>query len=126
MIPSNLAGDIDNLIRRAHGQWLQAVCAVLAAVPESMDAASLIASLPPTNNGDAAHSLASIIRQTAGMLTWKALASSIEICSFMFDRWREEQHIELLWTGPSPATQIPARRIDQVLYDLIGAAKREI
>jgi len=86
-------------------------------------AASLIPKLPPTNNGDAAHSLASIIRQTAGMLTWKALASSIEVCSFVLNRWREEQQIELLWTGPSPASRIPARRIDQVLYDLIGSAK---
>jgi len=126
MIPSNLAGDIDDLMHRAHSQWLQAVCALLGTVPESMDAASLIANLPPTNNGDAAHSLASIVRQTAGMMTWKALGSSIEVCAFMFDRWRGEQRIELLWTGPSPASQIPARRIDQVLYDLIGAAKREI
>jgi cardiolipin synthase len=36
------------------------------------------------------------------------------------------QHIELLWSGPSPANQIPARRIDQTLYDLIANAKREI
>ena len=126
MIPSNLAGDIDSLIRRAHGQWLQAACAVLGAVPESMDAGSLIAGLPPTNNSDAAHSLSIIIRQAAGMLTWRALGSSIEVCSFVFNRWSREQHIELLWTGPSPASQIPARRIDQVLYDLIGASKREI
>ena len=32
----------------------------------------------------------------------------------------------MLWTGPSPASQIPARRIDQVLYDLIASAKRDI
>ena len=38
----------------------------------------------------------------------------------------QEQHTELLWTGPSPASQIPARRIDQVLYDMIGSAKRGI
>ena len=126
MIPSNLAGDIDNLIRRAHVQWLQAVCAVLDTVPESMDAGSLIANLQPTNNGDAAHSLSSIIGQAAGILTWKALGSSIQVCSFAFNQWRREQHIELLWTGPSPASQIPARRIDQVLYDLIASAQREI
>lgn len=126
MIPPNLAREIDILIRRAHGQWLRAVCGVLETVPESTDATLLIASLPPTNNGDAAHSLASIIHQSSGMLTWRALGMSIQVCSFMFDRWRAEQHVELLWTGPSPASQIPARRIDQVLYDLIGAAKREI
>ena len=126
MIPESLAGEIDNVIRRAHGPWLQAVCAVLGAVPESSDAMTVIASLPPTNNGDAADSVASVIRQSSGILTWKALGSSIEVCSVMFVRWREEQHVELLWTGPSPASQIPARRIDQVLYDSIGAAKREI
>jgi phosphatidylserine/phosphatidylglycerophosphate/cardiolipin synthase-like enzyme len=91
-----------------------------------MVAGALIANLPPTNNSDAAHSLADIIRLAEGILTWKALGSSIQVCSFMFNRWRGEQHIELLWTGPSPASQIPARRIDQVLYDLIGSAKREI
>ena len=36
----------------------------------------------------------------------------------MFASWSQEQHIELLWTGPSPASQMPTRRIDQVLYDL--------
>jgi hypothetical protein len=44
----------------------------------------------------------------------------------MFSHRQQEQNIELLWTGPSPDSQIPARRIDQVLYDLIDSAKREI
>jgi phosphatidylserine/phosphatidylglycerophosphate/cardiolipin synthase-like enzyme len=43
-----------------------------------------------------------------------------------FSYRQQEQQIELLWTGPSPAIQIAARRIDQVLYDLISSAKREI
>jgi phosphatidylserine/phosphatidylglycerophosphate/cardiolipin synthase-like enzyme len=34
--------------------------------------------------------------------------------------------MELLWSGPSPGSQIPARRIDQVFYDLISSSKREI
>jgi hypothetical protein len=51
--------------------------------------------------------------------------SIVRLC-IDFSRWRQEQHIELLWTGPSPASQIPARRIDQVLYDLIESAKRDI
>lgn len=126
MIPSALAGDIDNLVRRAHKHWLQTVCAALEQAPESMAAGSLIADLPTTNNGDVAHCLANIIRRSEGILSWKALGASIDLCSSVFSRWHQEQHVELLWTGPSPASQIPARRIDQVLYDLIGSAKQEI
>lgn len=33
---------------------------------------------------------------------------------------------ELLWAGPSPASGMSARRIDQVLYDMIARAKRDI
>ena len=42
------------------------------------------------------------------------------------NRLLANQHIELLWSGPSPANKIPARRIDQTLYDLIAKAKHEI
>src|SRR5258707_81045 len=104
MLPPTLAGDIDYFIRRAHSQWLESVCMTLSVVPHSMDAASLIAALPPTNNRDAAHSVCGIIRQAAGVLTWNALGTSIQVCSSMLNRWSEEQKIELLWTGPSPGS----------------------
>jgi phosphatidylserine/phosphatidylglycerophosphate/cardiolipin synthase-like enzyme len=126
MIPSNLAGEIEYLIRRANGQWLDAVSTTIGTAPESANAEALIAALPPTNNFDAAHGLATIVRQAEGVLTWETLATSIQVCSSMFSRWKREQHVELLWTGPSPASQIPARRIDQVLYDLIRLASCEI
>ena len=126
MIPSALAGDIDSLVRRAHRHWLQNVCAALGQASESLAAGSLIAGLPTTNNGDVALCVANIIRQAEGVMSWKALGASIELCASLFTRWQKEQNIELLWTGPSPASQIPARRIDQVLYDLISSANREI
>ena len=85
-----------------------------------------MASLPATNNSDVAHCLANILRQSEGVLPWTALSKSIEICGALFACWQEEKRIELLWTGPSPDSQIPARRIDQVLYDLVEAANREI
>src|SRR5258708_39545289 len=100
MIPSMMVGDIDNLVRRAHRPWLQTVCSVLGSVPESLDAGSLIADLPPTNNGDVAHCLAQIIRRAEGDLPWKALGVSIDICASISARRQQEQHIELLWTGP--------------------------
>jgi|SRR5271166_1650928 len=126
MIPSPLTRDIDSLIRRAHKPWLKTVCLALDEAPESIDSGSLIADLPLTNNSDVAHCLANIIRQAEGVLSWKALGASIDVCTSIFSHWQQEQHIELLWTGPSPASRIPARRIDQVLYDLIGSAKRDI
>jgi phosphatidylserine/phosphatidylglycerophosphate/cardiolipin synthase-like enzyme len=126
MIPSSLTGEIDNLIRRAHRHWLQNVCLALNSAPDSLDAGSLIANLPTTNNSDVAHCLSNIIRQSGEVLSWKALGASIEICASVVSDWQREQYIELLWTGPSPDSQIPARRIDQVLYDLIDSAKREI
>jgi cardiolipin synthase len=126
MIPSSLTGDIDNLVRRAHKQWLQNVCLALNAAGGSVDAGRLIAELPATNNGDVAHCLANIIRESEGVLSWKALGASIEISASLFSRWQAEKHIEMLWTGPSPNSQIPARRIDQVLYDLIDSAEQEI
>jgi len=126
MIPATLTGDIDILIRRAHKHWLQTVCLALERAPDSVDARALIADLPATNNSDVAHCLANVIRQAEGVLPWKALGASIDVCVSIYSHWQQEQHIELLWTGPSPASQIPARRIDQVLYDLIGSAKHEI
>jgi cardiolipin synthase A/B len=126
MIPSTLAVEIDGLLRRAQRLWLQKVCIVLDQAAESIAAAGLIADLPPTNNGDVAHRLAGIIRDAEGVMSWNALGASIEVGASMFSRWQQEQRIELLWTGPAPANQIPARRIDQVLYDLIAGAKREI
>jgi cardiolipin synthase A/B len=59
-------------------------------------------------------------------LSWEALGWAIQTVSTAYARWQTNHEVELLWAGPSPANQIPARRIDQVLYDLIDGARREI
>jgi phosphatidylserine/phosphatidylglycerophosphate/cardiolipin synthase-like enzyme len=59
-------------------------------------------------------------------MSWEALSWSIATTVTTYHRCQAEQHIELLWGGPSPAAGIPARRIDQALYDLIANAKHEI
>jgi len=59
-------------------------------------------------------------------MSWEALSWALSTSFATYQHSRAEQHIELLWSGPSPAHQIPARRIDQALYDLIANAKREI
>jgi cardiolipin synthase A/B len=126
MISSALSSAIQDLIRRSHQQWLQAVCSALDNAPESMDGSALIASMPVTNNNDAAHCLASVIRQSESVLSWKALGASLDLCSSILSQWQQQHAIELLWSGPTPGSQIPARRIDQAFYDLISSAKREI
>ena len=126
MISSGLASAIQDLIRRSHQPWLQAVCSALDNAPESMGGSALIASMPVTNNSDAAHCLVSVIRESQSILSWKALGASLDLCSSMLSQWQQQHSVELLWSGPSPGSQIPARRIDQVFYDLIASSKREI
>ena len=126
MISSTLSSAIQDLIRRSHQPWLQAVCSALNNAPESMDGSALIASMPVTNNNDAAHCLVSVIRQSESVLSWKALGASLDLCSSILSQWQQQHYIELLWSGPTPGSQIPARRIDQVFYDLISSSKHEI
>lgn len=126
MISPALKRDIRDLIRMSHRPWILCVCSALEQVSESMDISSLIANLPVTHNKNAAHCLESVIRQAEGLLSWRALGASLELCTAMYSEWMREERLELLWSGPSPANQIPARRIDQVFYDLIDSSRREI
>ena len=59
-------------------------------------------------------------------MSWEALSWALQAGAEIYRRSQNEQHVELLWSGPTPENQIPARRIDQALYDLIANAQREI
>ena len=59
-------------------------------------------------------------------MSWEALSWALQATHASYQRTQAEQRTELLWSGPSPANKIPARRIDQTLYDLIAVAKHEI
>ena len=123
---SEISALIDKLVRKAPSGWLDEVCQVVRSWPKDAPANLMIASLPITHNGDLAFQLTEIVRSAAGMVSWEALATSIEMCASARSVWNVEQQIELLWSGPVPANRVPARRIDQVLYDLISGAKRDI
>ena len=90
MIPPSLTADIDSLIRRAHKPWLHSVCVALEGVTEPLDATSLISSLPATNNSNAAHLLADVIRQAEGVISWKALGTSLDLCVSLLLRSQRE------------------------------------
>jgi cardiolipin synthase len=89
-------------------------------------AESVLQKLPATHNGDLAYQLAEVVRLGYGVVSWEALSSAIAMCAGLRDRWQIEHKTELLWAGPAPASGLPARRIDQVLYDLIATAEKDI
>jgi phosphatidylserine/phosphatidylglycerophosphate/cardiolipin synthase-like enzyme len=126
MLAQSLLEDIDDLIRRAHRPWLMSVCAILDGIDPDAKVHTLVASLPTTNNGDAMHSLRRIIGESAEELTWKGLSAAFRLGVRISDDMRNRRRAELLWTGPAPGGHVAARRIDQILYDLIGRARREV
>jgi cardiolipin synthase len=121
-----IASEIDELVCAAPGTWLDAVAATVRSAPEDISADDLISKLPPTYNSDLSHRLKEIIRHSAHQISWEALGTALHLCASMRNRWEREQKVELLWAGPAPASHASGRRIDQVLYDLIAAAQRDI
>jgi cardiolipin synthase len=123
---AELSEAIEQLVREAPGPWLEAVCAGLQSWPAGAVAENVLQGLPATHNGDLAYRLREVIRLSAGTISWEALSSAIALCVALYARWQGEQKVELLWAGPAPSGGMPARRIDQALYDLIATAQEDI
>lgn len=123
---SDLASAIDSLIRKAPREWLVLGCDFLRATPDDTSPDVVIQRLPRTNNGDLNMLAAQVMRLAASEMSWAALSSTLTYLSKAYGQWTRERKAELLWSGPSPAGQIPARRIDQALYDKVIEAKIEI
>jgi cardiolipin synthase A/B len=117
---------IENIIRRAPADWLSSTCEALRRFPSAASLEFVLINIPNTNNADLSFSMSEVVRFCVGKMSWEALSWALSTSFTAYQCWQANQHIELLWSGPSPANQIPARRIDQALYDLIATAKREI
>lgn len=117
---------VEHLIQKAPVAWLKSACEALRSFPETATAEFVVSRLPPTNNADLSFLATKAVRQASCMMSWEALSWTLQTTHESFYRNQADQHIELLWSGPSPAEQISARRIDQALYDLIANAKHEI
>ena len=117
---------VENLIRKAPTDWLDSVCAALRSLPATANAEFVLQRLPATPNADLSYLMAAAVHLASGRMSWEAMSWTLQSTSGIYRRWKAEQHIELLWAGPTPADRIPARRIDQALYDLIANAKYEI
>lgn len=116
----------ESLLRKAPPDWLASTCEALRGVPSTASSEFVLNNIPKTNNADLSFLMSKVVRLCVGKMSWEALSWALSTSFTTYQRSRAEQHIELLWSGPSPANQIPARRIDQALYDLIANAKREI
>ena len=117
---------VEGLIRKAPASWMASVCDALKGFPATATAEFVRQHLPTTNNADLAFLAADVIKEASSLMSWESLSWALSTTSASYWRGQAEQHIELLWSGPSPADEIPARRIDQALYDLIANSKQEI
>lgn len=122
----DLVATIEGMVRRAPAGWVSSTCNALRSFPATATSEFVLKNLPGTTNADLAFLLAEAVRLASTRMSWEALSWTIETTFISYHRWIDNQHVELLWSGPSPSKQIPARRIDQALYDLIANAKHEI
>lgn len=117
---------LDKLIRKASAGWLLSLCEALRGFPTTATTEFVIQRLPPTSNADLTFLATEVIKDGASVMSWESLGWTIQTAQATWLRCNADQHVELLWSGPTPADRIPARRIDQTLYDLIAQAKHEI
>lgn len=117
---------IENLILEAPVGWLTSSCELLRSLPASATAEFVLQRLPATNNADLSFLTSDAVHQASAQMSWEALSRVIEASAVLNRRMQSAQSVELLWSGPSPASQLSARRIDQVIYDLINSAQQEI
>jgi cardiolipin synthase A/B len=122
----DLFAQIREFVKRAPADWLRDVCAVLRNATPSATAAFIKIGIPETSNADLAFLLSKIINASVGQLSWEALGCALQMALDTYLEERYAHNIEMLWSGPPPVGHLPARRIDQALYDLIAGAKDEI
>lgn len=117
---------IDKLVKKAPADWMLAACETLRSIDIDASSEIVLKKLPLTNNADLSFLVGETVRMASNTLSWEALSWALESSFAIYQQCLASQRIELLWSGPTPVAEIPARRIDQALYDLIATAKNEI
>ena len=126
MVEDDFTAAVGQLIRRAPAGWLGAACDGLHCLPATATVDFVSQRLPSTTNSDLSFVMNGVLRLASSRMSWETLGWTLRTALATFHGYRAEQQIELLWSGPSSQNQIPKRRIDQALYDLIAGAGREI
>lgn len=117
---------IEKLVKKAPVDWMLAACETLRSIDIDASSEMVLKKLPLTNNADLSFLVGETVRMASNTLSWEALSWTLDSSFEVYQQTLASQRIELLWSGPTPVAQIPARRIDQALYDLIANAKSEI
>lgn len=125
-MPEGFILAVEHLVQKAPSTWLTAVCEALRSFPETATPEFVLQSLPPSNNADLMVAVKRAVQQAATLMSWDSLSWTLQTTYAIFHRSQADQIVEMLWAGPSPGNQIPARRIDQTLYDLIAGAQNEV
>lgn len=125
MEPDITAG-IQRVIKHAPVAWLKEVCSALRSAPATAEPDFIKKRLPSTSNADLAFLLYEVIDKAVGSASWEALGFAIQTAYEIYQDAQASRKIEMLWSGPPPAGNLAARRIDQALYDLIDKAQKEI
>lgn len=121
-----LTANIYAFIQRVPLGLLEQICSILGTVPTTASVDFIKKRLPVTNNADLQYLLYKILDDVVGTVSWEALGYGMKMAFATHIHDNEKRQIEMLWSGPTPAEHLAARRIDQTLYDLIDSAKREI
>ncbi|HOC73461.1 MAG TPA: DISARM system phospholipase D-like protein DrmC [Candidatus Hydrogenedentes bacterium] len=114
------------LVARAPEHWVSEAGDALRSLPADAPLETALRMIPRTNNPDLAVIIGELLRAGAGKMSWEAAGWSLRTAQRVCLDWQSKQDLEFLWAGPEPASQVSARRIDQVLYDLISGARNEI
>ncbi len=128
MKPMNddLVSVIQEISRKAPIGWLLTASECLRNYPAETSPDLILQRMPSTNNANLSFLMGQLLRNVKGIMSWEALSWAIETTATAYQRWQAGQQIELLLTGPLPASVIQTRRVDQALYDLVQSAKVEI
>lgn len=118
--------ELDQLVQHAPLPWIIQACHSLRTLPASTEPEVALLRLPASHNADNLARLKRVIGYYTEFMSWEAFSWLLESSATAWHRWRADQAVELLWSGPAPQQQIEARRLDQVLYDLIANAQQEI
>lgn len=111
--------------RRTTREVAVAVAEALKSIRDDADRRAVLESLPLHGNEDARFVISEVISGCNGVLKWSELGWALDATARAVNEQRERLPM-LLWSGPRPVGGVETRRVDQVLYDSIASATREI
>jgi cardiolipin synthase len=121
----NLVDAIEHAARGLPGAQLKTLAGGVSGYESASAARGNVGALVPTPAyAEAARQLLEAWASADGV-TGQAVSLALEAASIAAEREREEQSIEIVWTGPQ-TPEVPLRLTREVLIDVIRAAQRSL